>query len=155
MPKTRLIRRRIALTLLNIEAMKSAPNRWGTPIKYDLSGVERLRKLRGVKTFDDFTESTRDVYLAVAKCFPGWQVWAVGSRVRGDYVLETDGEWIRAARAKAGMKEKRESDFDFLVSPDAVQVGELPPGAERVRCRIPENERIEIPIFYGDGMGLA
>jgi hypothetical protein len=52
------------------------------------------------------------------------------------------------------MKSKIESDFDFLVSPDAVQVGELPENTERVRCRIPENERIEIPIFYGNGMEL-
>lgn len=154
MPKTRLIRRRIALTLLNIEAMKTEPDKWGTPIKRDLSGVERLRKLRGVKTFDDFPETTKAVYLAVAKCFPVWQVWAVGSRVRGDYVNEKYGEFIREVRAKAGMRNKIESDFDFMVAPDAVQVGELPPNTERVRVRIPDSEKIEIPIFQ-NGMELG
>jgi len=133
---------------------KTAPDKWGTPIKRDLSGVEALRKLRGVKSFDQFPESTKAVYLAVAKCFPGWQVYAIGSRVRGDYVDRFEGSAIYAARYRAGMKSKIESDFDFLVSPDAVQVGELPENTERVRCRIPENERIEIPIFYGNGMEL-
>lgn len=140
--------------------MKTAPNRWGTPIVRDISGVEILRAMRGVKTFADFPESTRDIYLAVARCFPGVQVWAVGSRVRGDYISITDDsgflffEFVKLARSMAGIKFKTESDFDFLVAPDAVQVGELPPNTERVRCRIPDNEKIEIPIFYGDGMEL-
>lgn len=135
--------------------VKTEKNRWGTPIERDISGVEILREIRGVRLFDQMPTMTRWIYGDVARCFPGIQVWAVGSRVRGDYVLETDGEWIRAARRKAGMKDKVESDYDFLVAPDAVQVGELPPNTERVRCRIPDNEKIEIPIFYGDGMGLA
>lgn len=132
--------------------MNQPPDKWGTPIKYDLSGVERLRKLRGVKTFADFPKSTKDVYLQVAKCFPGWQAWAVGSRVRGDYVDRFEGADIYAARYRAGMKSKIESDFDFLVAPDAVQAGELPPNTERVKCRIPDSEKIEIPIY---GMELG
>jgi len=133
--------------------MKTAPDKWGTPVKRDLSGVEILREVRGVKSFEEMPLYARRVYLAVAKHFPGVQVWAVGSRVRGDYVEPGDSDLIREARAAAGMKPKTESDFDFLVSPDAVQVGELPPNTERVRCRIPMNERIEIPIFYGLELG--
>lgn len=133
--------------------MKTAPDKWGTPIKRDLSGVEILREIRGVRLFDQMPTRTRRVYSDIARCFPGVQVWAVGSRVRGDYVLESDGDWIREARRKAGMKDKTESDFDFLVSPDAVQVGDLPPNTERVRCRVPMNERIEIPIYHGMELG--
>lgn len=128
--------------------MKTAPDKWGTPITRDLSGIEMLRKLRGVKSFDQFPESTKRVYLQVAKCFPGIQVWAFGSRVVGHYVDKRDGEEIRAARKIAGIKDKIESDFDFLVEPNAIQVGELPPNTERVRCRIPESEKIAIPIYY-------
>ena len=134
--------------------MKTQPDKWGTPIKRDLSGVEHLRQLRGVKTFADFPRSTQGIYLQVAKCFPGWQVWAVGSRVRGDYVERFEGADIYAARYRAGMKSKIESDFDFLVSPEAVQDGELPPNTERVKCRIPESEKIPIPIFQ-NGMELG
>lgn len=126
---------------------KAAPDKWGTPITRDLSGVEKLRKLRGVKSFEQFPKTTQDIFLAVAKCFPGIQVWACGSRVRGDYREKNDYFFVNIARERAGMKMKDESDYDFLVSQDAVQVGELPPNTERVRCRIPENERIEIPVF--------
>jgi hypothetical protein len=38
--------------------MKTQPDKWGTPIKRDLSGVEHLRQLREVKTFADFPEDT-------------------------------------------------------------------------------------------------
>jgi len=133
---------------------KTAPDKWGTPIHRDLSGVEILRNQRGVKTFTDFPQSTQDIYLRVAKCFPGWQVWAVGSRVRGDYVTVVCSADVHLAREQAGMKTKLWSDFDFMVSPDAVQVGELPPNTERVKCRIPESEKIEIPIFQ-NGMELG
>jgi len=135
--------------------MKTAPDKWGTPIKYDVSDLVELRKMRGVKAFDEFPKATQEIYLAVAKCFPGWQVWAVGSRVRGDYIDKIDyGRFVQKARAKAGMKPKDESDFDFMVAPDAVQVGELPPNTERLKCRIPESEKIEIPIFQ-NGMELG
>lgn len=132
--------------------MKTAPDKWGSVITRDFSGVKRLRELRGVKSFADFPKLTQVIYLAVARCFPGVQVWAVGSRVRGDYKDKNDGLLIRNARIIVGMKDKAESDFDFLVAPDAVQVGELPPNAERVRCVILEKERIEIPIYYGMGL---
>lgn len=138
---------------MNKQAYQTPADRWGTPIKRDLSGVEILREIRGVRLFDQMPTRTRWVYSDIARCFPGIQVWAVGSRVRGDYVMERDGDFIREARRKAGMKDKVESDFDFLVSPDAVQVGDLPPNTERVKCLVPKNERIEIPVFYGMELG--
>lgn len=127
---------------------KPAPNQWGEPITRDLSGVEHLRELRGVKAFDEMPLYVRRVYLDVARCFPGVEVWAVGSRVRGDYVEPGDGIKIRAARKAAGMKPKTESDFDFFVLDSAVQpVCELPPNTERVRARVPKEEMVPIPIF--------
>lgn len=131
----------------------TANDKWGQPIARDLSDLIELRNMRGVTAFFEFPRRTQDIYRRVAKCFPGVQVWAVGSRIRGDYTKKTDGKWIKEARAKAGMKPKTESDFDFLVSPDAVQVGELPPNTERVRCLVPMNERIPIPVY--NGMELA
>lgn len=120
----------------------------GEPVSRDLSGVEYLRQLRGVKTFEEMPLYVRRVYLGVAKCFPSVQVWATGSRVRGDYVEPGDGVEVRDARVAAGMKDKQESDFDFLVLDSTAQpVCELPENTERVRVRVPENEMVAIPIW--------
>lgn len=125
----------------------------GEPVSRDFSGVEYLRKLRGVKTFDEMPLYVRRVYLGVAKCFLGVQVWACGSRVRGDYVEPGDGVEVRAARVAAGMKDKRESDFDFLVLDSTAQpVCELPKNTELVRVKVPENEMVAIPIFEQNKM---
>ena len=126
--------------------IENAPK--GEPGSRDLSGVEYLRQLRGVKTFEEMPLYVRRVYLDVARCFPGVQVWAVGSRVRGDYVEPGDCVEVRDARKAAGMKEKQESDFDFLTLDSTAQpVCELPENTERVRVRVPENEMVAIPIW--------
>ncbi len=126
--------------------IENAPK--GEPMSRDLSGVEILRELRGVKTFEEMPESTKAVYLKVAQCFPGVQVWAVGSRVRGDYVEPGDGGLLRDARKVAGMKDKQESDFDFLILDSTAQpVCELPENTDRVRVRVLKNEMVAIPIW--------
>ena len=126
--------------------IENAPK--GGPVTRDLSGVEILRELRGVKAFEEMPLYVQRIYLDVARCFPGVQVWAVGSRVRGDYVEPGDGVEVRAARVAAGMKDKQESDFDFLILDSTAQpVCELPENTERVRVRVPENEMVAIPIF--------
>lgn len=132
--------------------MNTQPNnKWGEPIARDLSSVEQLRKVRGVKTFDDFPPATQRVYLEVAKCFPGVQVWACGSRVRGDYVETGDYFFVKEARKMAGMKRKEQSDFDFWTTGKPVR--ELPENTEQVRCRVPENEKVAIPIFNDVELG--
>lgn len=136
-------------------AIIAASDKWGPPIERDLTGVEYLRKIRGVNAFEEMPLYVQRVYKKVARRFPGVQVWVVGSRVRGDYIEPGDADWVKDARADAGMKPKEESDFDFLVSPDAVQVGELPANTERVRCRIPESEKIPIPIYYPENVELG
>lgn len=114
----------------------------------DMSGVEWLRSLRGVKRFEQFPERTRRVYLEAARCFPGVRVFACGSRVRGDYVEAGDGSEVRGARRRAGMRDKAESDFDFFVPDSRVEAsGQLPKGAQRVRARVPLNELVEIPVW--------
>lgn len=143
----------------------------GEPVARDTTGVEWLREHRGVKCFEDFPYLTKRIYLNVAECFPGVQVYAVGSRVRGDYVdcadvvsqyvvysrlgkAETGNEqttfleFVRLARNRAGMKFKQESDFDFLILDSEGQpVCELPENTERVRVKVPKEEMIEIPIY--------
>lgn len=115
------------------------------PVELDMSGIMELRKERGVKSFNEFPEHTKRVYLQVAKCFPGVQVWACGSRVRGDFKSWNNNfyEWL--ARSEAGMKDKRHSDFDFWTT--GTPVCELPKNTDHVRGPIPENEKIPIPIY--------
>ncbi len=126
-------------------------NHWGEPLQFDFSGVEYLRGVRGAKSFDDFPPATQRVYLRVARCFPGVQVWACGSRVRGDYVDAGDCSFVNEARKMAGMKAKPESDFDFWTT--GKPVCELPENTEQVRCRVPENEKVAIPIFNDVELG--
>ena len=126
--------------------IENAPK--GEPGSRDLSGVEYLRQLRGVKTFEEMTESTKAVYLEVARCFPGIQVWACGSRVRGDYHEKDDYFFVKIARQMAGMKPKAESDYDFLILDSTAQpVCELPPNTEQVRARVLKEEMIAIPVY--------
>ena len=134
----------------------------GEPMTRDLSGVEYLRQLRGVKTFEEMPLYVQRVYLDVARCFPGVQVWAVGSRVRGEWldvfafreigfsIADSWREYARVLKVRkaAGMKDKKQSDFDFLILDSTAQpVCELPENTERVRVRVPGNEMVAIPIF--------
>lgn len=120
-------------------------------LELDTLEINRIREVYQVASFDKFPEGTKAVYLAVAKCFPGFQVFACGSRTRGDYVdIAANGEVdniVLNARKRAGMRFRKQSDYDFWVEPGAVQVGELPAGVDRARLRIPDNEKVAIPIW--------
>ena len=129
----------------HIKQAKERPK--GEPIKNDDGAITLLRLKRAVNCFADFPAATRAIYTDIAGRFPGSQVWACGSRVRGDYMnFAGDTEAIEA-RAAAGMKRKLHSDFDFWAVPDAEQVGKLVANADRCRVRIPEKEKIPIPMW--------
>lgn len=119
-------------------------------IVVDNSLLLKIRAKYGVKSFDQMPGYTQAVYSSIAKCFPGFQVYACGSRVRGDYadagVTPTDVT-VTFARKAAGMKQRPNSDYDFWVEPSAIQTKNLPPNCDRARLRIPENEKIAIPIY--------
>lgn len=116
-------------------------------IEHDSAALERIAKERRVSSLSEMPWYAESRYLSAAACFPGFQVWACGSRVRGDYVDSWDGPEIRRARAAAGKSPKNRSDFDFWVEPGAVQIGKLPDGMERVRCKVPESQKIAIPMW--------
>lgn len=108
--------------------------------------IEKRRVLR----WQDFPPLTRGVYQHIAEHFPGQPVYACGSRVRGDYVEDSDGPVVRAWRTAAGKTDKRVSDFDFLVALDAVQIGALPSYADRLRHGVAYEEKIPIPMEEWD-----
>lgn len=114
----------------------------------------KVRDMFRVNNFDDMPNKTQMKYMAISRCFPGFQVYACGSRVRGDYIHETTigkhglASTVSLARELAGMKVRKSSDYDFWVEPAAIQVRALPPNCDRARLRIPEKEKVAIPIFY-------
>jgi hypothetical protein len=122
----------------------------GKPIVKNDWLLDAMRCSRWVYDFSQFPEEARAVYAAISGRFPGSQIWACGSRVRGDYVDGPDDIILRAARKLAGMKEKMQSDFDFWAAFDAEQVGELPENVDRCRVRVPEKEKIPIPMWDFD-----
>lgn len=114
------------------------------PYFVDTSALEVLRQNRGVSNFKDFPRATQVFYNLIASCFPGRPVFACGSRVRGDYLDETlDTTTARRSGGKAG----KVSDFDFWVGDNSPEAYPLPPGADRARCRIPESEKVLLPMW--------
>ncbi len=120
-------------------------------IAVDNSELLAIRQIYAVKDFDGMPKYQQDVYLKIAVCYPGFQVYACGSRVRGDYVecFYPGDHIVIQARKKAGLRARVQSDYDFWVEPAAIQVGELPPDADRCRLRIPDNEKVKVPICRG------
>ena len=119
-------------------------------ITVDNSMLLKIRAQFGVTSFDQMTAYTQAVYYSVAKCFPGFQVYACGSRVRGDYMDASNptDRIVIDARKAAGFKYRENSDYDFWVEPAAIQIKDLPPNCDRARLRIPEKEKVAIPIYY-------
>ncbi len=111
--------------------------------------IEAFIEKRRVRTFADFSPLVQSVYRHIASFFPGEQVYACGSRVRGDYIEHLDPPQVRKWRKETGKADKEVSDYDFYVSPDARQFGELPKHADRLRHGIPEEQKIPIPIMEG------
>lgn len=119
----------------------------GDAILLDFCDIEALRSARAVKEYSEFPPQTQKVYQAVKEAFIGVPCFACGSRVRGDHVdfwNECDGA-IRRARAKAGMRDKQESDFDFWVSGEHEAQCDIPLNSERVRTKISKKEMVELP----------
>lgn len=102
---------------------------------------------RAVSVFHDMPAGTRQIYGGIADCFPGVQVYAVGSRVNGDYVDAYDQPEIREARSAAGKSEKDESDFDFWIAEKIQPVGELPAQSDRLFYLPPGEKKIPVPMW--------
>lgn len=109
-----------------------------------------LIERRRVRRWEDFDEKTQSIYRHIASMFPGSDVYACGSRVRGDYTEYLDPSEIKEWRKRAGKAEKERSDYDFFAPLNAVCYGELPEYADRLRHGIPENEKILIPMTAWD-----
>lgn len=117
--------------------------------KANTGAIDVYRMHRSVQHFDQFPEQTKMLYLTIAMAYPGFQVYACGSRVRGCYIdfMADDYHGVKKAREMAGMKNKLTSDFDYWVDPAAVAKITLPDCCERVRCRV--DLKLPIPVYNG------
>ena len=104
-------------------------------------------KSRSVSEFHEMPAYTRHIYGCIADCFPGIQVYAVGSRVNGDYVDADSPAEIRRARREAGKAEKHESDFDFWIAERVSPVGYLPMLSDRLFYLPPGERKILVPMW--------
>ena len=104
-------------------------------------------KSRSVSEFHEMPAYTRHIYGCIADCFPGIQVYAVGSRVNGDYVDADSPAEIRRARREAGKAEKHESDFDFWIAERVSPVGYLPMLSDRLFYLPPGEKKILGPMW--------
>lgn len=107
-------------------------------------------KSRAVSEFHEMPAYTRHIYGCIADCFPGIQVYAVGSRVNGDYVDADSPAEIRRARREAGKAEKHESDFDFWIAERVGPVGDLPLLSDRLFYLPPGEKKIPVPMWDFD-----
>lgn len=125
------------------------------PAKIDTTLLQQIRLERAVSIFGHFPNSTAKRYGEIAAAYPGVQVYACGSRVRGDWweenvqleVLNID--IILQARHEGGMRTDKFSDYDFWVPAGALPERPLPVWADRFRGKFNEKEMVAIPIYNG------
>ena len=120
------------------------------PLTLNKEPLQRIAAKRRVRFFEEMPLRTKEVYIKIAACFPGVQIYACGSRVRGDYVDKADDKAMQEARRLAGKQAKIFSDFDFWAPAWAKPAYELPPMADRTRCIIPETEKVMLPTWDFD-----
>jgi len=112
--------------------------------KRNLAPLRALMDERKVTRWEDFPLGTQDAYLAIAACYPGLQVYACGSRVKGYYADEGD---IRAQHIRSALgKRKLVSDFDFIAPRGATPVKPLPPRTDISGVHPMEGSVIPVPI---------
>lgn len=119
-------------------------------VEVDICDIEKIRLSRCVKTWDGFDIVQKVSYTSIAEAYPGVQVYACGSQVRGDYMEYPVFEFVKQAREKAGMRTDRISDYDYWVHPHAKQCGVLPNYADRFRGKFNPDKMVAIPIHYGE-----
>ena len=117
----------------------------------DRGPLEILSEQRAIFDWNGFDTVTAMRYTIIAGLFPGRQVFACGSRVRGDYIDANSPPFVLEARKLAGKATKDESDYDFFIpGPHIEPVNQLPKWADYVRHIAPDETIIQIPMWNFD-----
>jgi len=113
-----------------------------------------LMDSRRIDSFDQFPPNTKRIYIDIANRFPGVQVYACGSRVKGDWIVPDCGDDIKEMR-KALNKAEKQSDYDFVIPSftteeryEALRL--LPYGYDLLIFGVPDDEMIPIPMWDFD-----
>ena len=121
------------------------------PITLNKEPLEKIKQLRRFENFGEMPEYMQLKYLRIASCFPGFQVWAAGSRVDGSYVEGWSEPEVFEARELAGKQKKICSDYDFVVHPDAVAYYPLVLAFVKAdRLKVRTQTKIKIPMWSFD-----
>lgn len=78
----------------------------------DNRSAKRLARSRSVMSFDKLPAMTKEKFLIIASHFPGRRVFAVGSRINGDFIDEGSPEKIHKMRSDLLKKVTNSSDYD-------------------------------------------
>lgn len=114
----------------------------------DIKDIEAIRAKYGVRCYSDFDVADKVYWKHIADLYPGVQVYACGSRVRGDHIEPGPNYFrIKYARRRAGMANKVISDYDYWIPQNVKTAESNALNIDRVRVRIPENEKIPIPMW--------
>lgn len=117
----------------------------------DRQPLEILSEQRAIFEWADFDTVSAIRYTIIGGLFPGIQVYACGSRVRGDYVDMYSPQIILDARKLAGKPDKPESDYDFFIrGPHIEPIAQLPKWADYVRHIAQGETLIPIPMWNFD-----
>jgi hypothetical protein len=134
---------------LDVIAEKQAERAALKDVVNDTKDIEEIRAKYAVKDWSGFDKIDNVYWRHIADLYPGVQVYACGSRVRGDYIDPGSPEYwrVKDARLHAGMANKAISDYDYWIPQNTPTAKSHALNIDRVRVRIPDNEKIPIPMW--------
>jgi len=81
----------------------------------DIEPARQLADSRRFEAWEQMPPYMQHNYLKISDCYVGFQCYAVGSRVNGEYVELWGNRYVRRMREILGKSEKMESDYDYIV----------------------------------------
>lgn len=115
----------------------------------------RFANARKFKAFKQMPEYMRKRFLQLAALYMGRDVYAVGSRVTGEWIEVDSPPEVARMREGLGKAPKLESDYDiwFQMSDGEDRdelIKMLPPWGDLLPHGVPDNQRILIPMWNWD-----
>ncbi|MGL6008486.1 MAG: hypothetical protein ACRC1D_03440 [Culicoidibacterales bacterium] len=114
--------------------------------------AKKIAAKRAITDFQDFPELVKNKYWDLAFLFPNRHVYAVGSRVTGEWIDKDSGSEIIEMRKDLMKKETDESDYDFTLDYkecDDIDLirSKTPRGFDFLQILSDEEPKILIPMW--------